>query len=229
HDVCLQNLPVVFAIDRAGIVGEDGATHNGIFDMAFLRHMPNIVLMAPKDEEELQNMLYTALSHNGPIAIRYHKGHGKGMGLDASFKKIEIGRSEVVYTSHLPAGKAGLSSPTSHLVIFAIGSMVNPAIEAAKLAERKGISSTVVNARFIKPLDEKLILQLAKESDKIITIEEGVLDGGFGSAIAELLADKGVEKPLKRFGLPSKFIEHGARAQILDLYGLTSEKIASAF
>ncbi|MFH1709518.1 MAG: 1-deoxy-D-xylulose-5-phosphate synthase, partial [bacterium] len=182
HDVCLQNLPVVFAIDRAGIVGEDGATHNGIFDMAFLRHIPNIVLMAPKDEEELQNMLYTALGHNGPIAIRYPKGQGKGMGLDVSFKKIEIGKSEVVYTSHLPAA--------SHLVIFAVGSMVHPAVEAAKLAEIKGISSTVVDARFIKPLDEELILRLAKESDKIITIEEGVLDGGFGSAIAELLADK---------------------------------------
>jgi 1-deoxy-D-xylulose-5-phosphate synthase len=222
HDVCLQSLPVVFAIDRAGIVGEDGATHNGIFDIAFLRHIPNMTLMAPKDENELQQMLYSAVNHDGPVAIRYPRGQGKGVVLDASFVKIEIGKSEVVYTSHF-------SSPISHLVIFAIGSMVYPSIEAANLAEAKGISSIVVNARFVKPLDKELIIRLAKGSDKVVTVEEGVLEGGFGSAVAELLDDNDVQKPLKRMGLPSKFIEHGTRNQILDLYGLTAEKIASAF
>ena len=222
HDVCLQNLPVVFAIDRAGIVGEDGATHNGIFDIAYLRHIPNLTLMAPKDENELQHMLAAAIDHNGPIAIRYPRGQGVGVGLDAGFKQIEIGKAEVVYTSHL-------SSPISNLVVYAIGSMVYPAVEAAKLAEKNGICSTVVNARFAKPLDKELILKLAKASDKIVTVEEGVLDGGFGSAIAELLLDNGIDKPLKRIGLPSKFIEHGKRAQILDIYRLTPEKIASAF
>ncbi len=222
HDVCLQNLPVVFAIDRAGIVGEDGATHNGIFDIAYLRHIPDLTLMAPKDENELQHMLAAAIDHNGPIAIRYPRGQGIGIGLDAGFKKIEIGKAEIVYTSHL-------SSPTSHLLIIAIGSMVYPAIEAAKLSEKNGISSTVVNARFAKPLDNELIIKLTKESDKVVTVEEGVLDGGFGSAITELLSDQGLEKPVKRIGLPSQFIEHGKRAQILDIYGLTPGKIASAF
>ncbi len=222
HDVCLQNLPVVFAIDRAGIVGEDGATHNGIFDMAYLRHMPNMVVMAPKDENELQHMLATAIDHNGPIAVRYPRGQGMGVGLDAGLKKIEIGKAEMVYESKI-------QGPKTKQVIFAIGSMVYPAIEAAKIAEARSISSMVVNARFIKPLDEELILRLAKESDKMITVEEGVLEGGFGSAVAELLIDKGINKPIRRIGLPSKFIEHGTRAEILDLYGLTAEKIASAF
>jgi 1-deoxy-D-xylulose-5-phosphate synthase len=229
HDVCLQNLPVVFAIDRAGIVGEDGATHNGIFDIAFLRHIPNMTLMAPKDENELLQMLYTAVNHDGPIAIRYPRAQGMGTGLDASFVKIEIGKSEVAYTSQLSSPIPALPAGRSHLVIFAIGSMVYPSIEAAKLAEAKSISSIVVNARFVKPLDKELIIRLAKGSDKVVTVEEGVLEGGFGSAVAELLDDSDVQKPVKRMGLPSKFIEHGTRNQILDLYGLTAEKIASAF
>jgi 1-deoxy-D-xylulose-5-phosphate synthase len=222
HDVCLQNLPVVFAIDRAGIVGEDGATHNGIFDIAFMRHMPNIVFMAPKDGNELQNMLYTALHHSGPVAFRYPRGAAIGASMDGMLKELPIGKAEIVYTSKI-------QNPIVKQVIFALGSMVYPAVEAAKLAETKGINSTVVNARFVKPLDAELIIQLAKGSDKIVTVEEGVLEGGFGSAVAELLADRDIEKPIKRIGLPSKFIEHGTRAQILDIYGLTAEKIASSF
>ena len=221
HDVCLQNLPVVFAIDRAGIVGEDGATHNGIFDIAYMRHIPNMTLMAPKDENELQHMLYTAADHGGPVAVRYPRGQGVGMGLDAGLEKIEIGKAEIVYKSKIQSSK-------SKQVIIALGSMVYPSIEAAKIAEARGISSTVVNARFVKPLDEELIIELAKGSDKIVTVEEGVLEGGFGSAVVELLDDNDVRRPVKRIGLPSKFIEHGTRAQILDLYGLTSEKIASS-
>ena len=231
HDVCLQGLPVVLAIDRAGIVGEDGATHNGIFDIAFLRSMPNMVLMAPKDENELQSMLATAIDHDGPIAIRYPRGQGMGIGLDASLGKVEIGKGEVVYRSQITNNKSQTNpnDKNSKQVIVALGSMVYTAIEAAKLAEAKGISSTVVNARFAKPLDEDLIIKLSKEADSIVTVEEGVLDGGFGSAVAEVLLDHGINKPIKRLGLPSKFIEHGTRNQILDRYGLTAEKIASVF
>lgn len=219
HDVCLQGSPVTFAIDRAGIVGEDGATHNGIFDMAYLRHMPGMVVAAPKDENELQQMLFTATRHNGPFAIRYPRGQGPGAKMDADLRSIEIGKAEVAYAS---AGGDGTA-------VFAIGSMVQPAMEAAKLAESRGVRSTVVNARFVKPLDKELLMKLAKTAEKIITIEEGVLDGGFGSAVSELLIDNGINKPIKRLGLPDKFIEHGKRAEILDQYGLTPEKIASVF
>lgn len=221
HDVCLQGLPVVFAVDRAGIVGEDGATHNGIFDVAYLRHMPQIVVMAPKDENELQHMLYTALDHDGPVAIRYPRGQGMGVRMDNEFKKIDIGKAEIVHRSAIASRKPQL--------VVALGSMVYPAVEAAKSAEARGISSVVLNARYAKPLDEELMISLAEEADKIVTVEEGVLDGGFGSAVVELLIDKGIQKPVKRIGLPSAFIEHGARNKILEMYGLTAEKIASAF
>jgi 1-deoxy-D-xylulose-5-phosphate synthase len=222
HDVCLQGLPVIFAVDRAGIVGEDGATHNGIFDIAYLRSMPGLVVMAPKDVDELSNMLISALSYNLPVAIRYPRGQGPDVKVNDKFGNIELGKAEIVYTSQL-------SSPASHLVIFAFGSMVYPAIAAAKMAEKNGKGSIVVNARFAKPLDAELIIRLSKEAGKIITVEEGVLDGGFGSAVVELLADNGIKKDITRLGLPSKFIEHGKRAEILDMYGLSPEKMASVF
>jgi len=222
QDVCLQGLPVIFAVDRAGIVGEDGATHNGIFDIAYLRTMPNMTIMAPKDPGELKSMLYAAVKHDGPVAIRYPRGQSIGVGQEAGSEKIKIGKGEVVYHSHL-------SSPTSNLTVFALGSMVHPAIEAAKLAEAKGIASTVVNARFAKPIDNELILKLAKTSAKVVTIEEGIIDGGFGCAVSDLLLENGMDVPIKRLGLPDKFIEHGKRSEILDQYGLTAEKIASAF
>jgi len=197
HDVALQNLPVVFAVDRAGIVGEDGATHNGIFDMAYLRCIPNLTIMAPSDDLELEEMLEYAVKHDGPIAIRYPRGIAQ------------------------PAQKSPVPSSQSPVVIIAIGSMVYPAREAAqKLGNAK-----VINARFIKPLDQELVINAVKGAEKIVTVEEGVLDGGFGSAVAELLADKGIKAPLIRIGLPDKFIEHGKREQILKLYGLTAEEI----
>lgn len=211
HDVCLQNLPVVFALDRAGIVGEDGATHNGIFDMAYLRTIPNLVVMAPKDEVEFQNMLYTATEYDGPIAVRYPRGKGPGAKLSTEFKKIKIGQAEAVWQS----GSLG------SCVIFAIGSMVSPAVEAAKKLE----DAVVINARFVKPLDKELILKYAKEAKQVVTVEEGTLQGGFGSAVVELLQDNGINVPVKRIGLPDEFIEHGTRPQMLDIYGLTAEKI----
>jgi 1-deoxy-D-xylulose-5-phosphate synthase len=199
HDVCLQNLPVVFAIDRAGIVGEDGATHNGIFDIAYLRCLPNMTVMAPGDGKELEEMLEYAVKHNGPIAIRYPRGEAQAR------EKIENGKSKM----------------ENRIAIIAIGSMVYPAREAAqKLGNAK-----VINARFIKPLDKGLILNAVKGAEKIVTVEEGVLDGGFGSAVAELLVDEKVNIPILRLGLPSEFIEHGKRDQMLEKYGLTAEGI----
>jgi 1-deoxy-D-xylulose-5-phosphate synthase len=208
HDVALQKLPVIFCLDRGGVVGEDGPTHHGLFDLAYLRLIPDIVVMAPKDENEFQHMLYTAANFNGPIAVRYPRGAGPGAGLDAEFKSLEIGKGEV-------------DCEGNGTVIIAVGSMVYPAVEAAKLLG----GATVINARFVKPLDKDLILDAVKSADKIVTVEEGVLDGGFGSAVLELLAEEGINKPVERIGLPTKFIEQGKRSELLEIYGLTSQKI----
>ena len=204
HDVCLQNLPVVFAIDRAGIVGEDGATHQGIFDLAYLRCLPNMVIMAPGDDKELEMMLEFAAGYDGPIAVRYPRSEAKGLGVKSS-PRIELGRGEIVF-----------GAQHQKTCIIAVGSMVAPSIEAAeKLGQAK-----VINARFVKPLDKELILSSVKDCDLVVTVEEGVLDGGFGSAVMEL-----VNGPVLRIGLPGEFIEHGKREQLLEKYGLTAEGI----
>jgi 1-deoxy-D-xylulose-5-phosphate synthase len=220
HDVCLQNLPVVFAVDRAGVVGEDGATHNGIFDLAFLRSLPNMVVMAPKDENELQHMLNTAIKHEGPIAIRYPRGSGSGHELEGELTRLEMGRGESMK-------KSKIQNPKSKLCIIAIGSMVYPSVEAAHLLEKDNLSSTVINARFVKPLDKELILKEARIADRVVTVEEGVLDGGFGSAVLELLTDNNINVPALRIGIPSEFVVHGKREQVLEKYGLTAEGICS--
>ncbi|MGB9613560.1 MAG: 1-deoxy-D-xylulose-5-phosphate synthase, partial [Candidatus Margulisiibacteriota bacterium] len=218
HDVCLQNLPVVFAIDRAGIVGEDGATHNGIFDLAYLRVIPNLVVMAPRDEKELQDMLATALSYTGPVAVRYPKGTGPGTELSCKFSLLEIGRAELV--------RKYQSKVARKVCIIALGSMVYPTLEAAQKLESEGIAAVkVINARFVKPLDRELIVESARKCDLLVTIEEGVLEGGFGSAVLELLEKEKVCVPILRIGLPSAFIEHGKREQILERYQLTAEGI----
>ncbi|HLD34753.1 MAG TPA: 1-deoxy-D-xylulose-5-phosphate synthase, partial [Patescibacteria group bacterium] len=218
HDVCLQNLPVIFAIDRAGIVGEDGATHNGVFDIAFLRNLPNMVVMAPKNENELQQMLYTATKAFQACAIRYPRGSGPQCEIEAELNEIEIGKGEIVFDSNL-------KSPNSKLCIISLGSMVQPSIDASKMLEKDKIAATVINARFVTPIDKDLILKGIKNADKIITVEEGVLDGGFGSAVLELLSEAKINTPIKRFGLPCKFIEHGKRDFILSKYGLDAEGI----
>ncbi|MBU1027244.1 MAG: 1-deoxy-D-xylulose-5-phosphate synthase [Candidatus Margulisbacteria bacterium] len=218
HDVCLQNLPVVFCLDRAGIVGEDGPTHHGLFDMAYLRSIPNMVVMSPKDENEFQHMLYTATNHNGPIAVRYPRGKGPGVELEEGNRELEIGKGEIVFKSPIPSSQ-------SPVTLISIGSMVYPSIEAAKMLEKDGVAATVINARFVKPLDKDLILEAVKSADRIVTVEEGVLDGGFGSAILELLAEAGIAKKVKCFGLPAKFIEQGKRVDLLEKYGLTAERI----
>ncbi|MFC1511373.1 1-deoxy-D-xylulose-5-phosphate synthase [Candidatus Margulisiibacteriota bacterium] len=215
HDVCLQNLPVVFCLDRAGVVGEDGPTHHGCFDLAYLRPIPNMVVMAPKDENELQQMLLTAVNHNGPIAIRYPRGSGPGVKLDSDLEQLMIGKAEVV--------RKGTENKGT--VLIALGSMVYPSIEAAKLLKQDGIDATVINARFVKPLDKKLILEQVKSADRIVTVEEGVLEGGFGSAVLELLAEENISKPVQRIGLPTKFIEQAKRSELLETYGLTAKGI----
>ncbi len=210
HDVCLQKVPVVFAIDRAGIVGEDGPTHHGAFDIVFLRMIPNIVIMAPKDENELQDMLMTAIYADCPCALRYPRGEAVGAKMDKNPKKISIGKAEL-----LADGK--------DVAIFAVGNMVHPSLLAARKLEAFGIKSTVVNARFIKPLDEEMIRKVIGYTKKIVTVEEGVLKGGFGSGISELLSSEKVS--VKSIGLPDVFIEHGSCSELREKYGLSVEGI----
>jgi len=212
HDVALQKLPVVFGIDRGGLVGEDGPTHHGSFDLSYLRLIPNFTIMAPKDENELQHMLYSALRYSGPVAIRYPRSSGEGVNLDWDFKEI-------------PFGKAELLKDGKDVTVIAIGNTVYKALKVAEELEKEDISLAVINARFVKPLDENLILDFAKKTGKIITVEENTLIGGFGSAVCEFLADKNVSVKIKRIGLPDKFIEHGDLKTLKKNYGLTSEYI----
>ncbi|MFA5114087.1 MAG: 1-deoxy-D-xylulose-5-phosphate synthase [Candidatus Margulisiibacteriota bacterium] len=213
HDVCLQNLPVTFAVDRGGIVGEDGATHNGILDLAYLRSIPNMTVMAPGDDAELAPMLGFAVNHSGPISLRYPRGSAQLIERKSS-PEIALGKGEIVYRAPLPSSQ-------SPITIIAVGSMVAPAIEAAK---RFG-NGRVINARFVKPLDRELIVNSAKDSGLLVTVEEGGLDGGFGSAVLELLEQEQVSVKTLRLGLPSAFIEHGRREDVLAKYGLTGEGI----
>ncbi len=210
HDVCLQNLPVVFALDRAGVVGEDGPTHHGVFDIVFLRMIPNMVVMAPKDENELQNMLKTAIYAGCPCTLRYPRGKVVGVKLDKTITK-------------LPIGKAEMLADGEDVAILAIGSMVHPSLLAARQLETFGIKATVVNMRFIKPLDKEMIKKVVGYTNKIVTVEEGVLSGGFGSSISELLASD--EVFIKSIGLPDKFIEYGSCSELRDKYGLNVEGI----
>jgi 1-deoxy-D-xylulose-5-phosphate synthase len=213
HDVCLQELPVVFALDRAGIVGEDGETHQGLFDLSYLRHLPNLVVMAPKDENELRDMLFTAVDHPGPIALRYPRGKGEGVAFSSTLSKVPIGKAEV-----LRQGK--------DLLILALGVSVYPALAAAKELEKHGFSATVVNARFVKPLDEAQILSLAAKHGRVLTVEENVVAGGFGSAVLELMADRGLfGVTVKRLGIPDVFVEHGTQDILRKKYGLDAPGI----
>lgn len=223
HDVCLQNLPVVFCLDRAGIVGDDGPTHNGVFDIAYLRHLPNMTVMAPMNGTELERMLRFAIQHDGPISIRYPRAAADNReNIDGT--EIKMGKGEVVYKpsplTPLPKGEG------KKILIVAIGSMVVPSIESAKQLESNDHSVSVINARFVKPLDKDLILAEARKADLVVTVEEGCLMGGFGSAVMELFEGHGITRPLKRIGFPDKFIEAGKRDFILDRYGLNASGIA---
>jgi len=213
-DVCLQNLPVVFALDRAGVVGNDGPTHHGIFDLSYLRVFPNITVMAPKDENELCHMLVTALESAGPAALRYPRGNGYGVPLDQQLTPLPIGKGEVLREG-------------DHGAILAVGTMVYPALEAADKLAAVGIGLTVVNARFIKPLDHELILELAGKTGVIFTVEENAVEGGFGSAVLELLEGEGLDGVrVRRLGFPDQYIEQGEQRELRALYGLDAEGIA---
>jgi 1-deoxy-D-xylulose-5-phosphate synthase len=214
HDVCLQNLPVVFAIDRGGIVGDDGKTHQGTFDISYLTLIPNMVVAAPKDENELQHLLYTAVKARRPMAVRYPRSHGLGVKLDSDLHEIPIGKGEVV--------KYG-----DGMAILALGASVAPSLEAANKLALKGIEATVVNARFAKPLDKELITELASQTKNIVTVEENVLTGGFGSSVISLLQESGLnDVKIKNIGIPDEFVEHGTQAILRAKYGLDANGIA---
>ncbi|MGG3737915.1 1-deoxy-D-xylulose-5-phosphate synthase [Aeribacillus pallidus] len=214
HDICRQNLNVFIGIDRAGLVGADGETHQGVYDIAFLRHLPNIVLMMPKDENEGQHMVYTALNYDdGPIAMRFPRGNGYGVPLDDQLKEIPIGSWNVL--------KEG-----NEAVILTFGTTIPMALEASHLLEKQGISVKVVNARFIKPMDEALLTEILEQQLPILTIEEAVLQGGFGSAVLEFAQEKGYHNAvIQRMGIPDRFIEHGSVKELLREVGLTVDHI----
>ena len=215
HDVCLQNLDVTFALDRAGLVGADGATHQGLYDVSYLRALPNIVVMAPKDENELQQMLKTAVEYPGPAALRYPRGNGFGVPLDQDLKSIQIGESELLRDG-------------DRLVVVALGTLVHAALEAAEELGADGISAAVVNARFAKPLDKARIVALAKRCGAVLTVEEHGAQGGFGGAVLEALAEAGVAVPVRILAVPDVLIEQGNPTNQLHRLGLDAPGIAAA-
>lgn len=220
HDICMQNLHVVFAMDRAGIVGEDGPTQHGVFDISFLRPIPNMKLMAPKDEEELRHMLYTAVYMDGPVGLRYPRGKGLGVPLSREFQKLEVGKAELIHPATLEEAEV------QECVILAYGSMVAQACIAAQELAQEGIRVAVVNARWAKPLDEELILRLARRVGRLVTVEDHMIAGGFGSAVLELLERHALKDVgIRLVGLPDKLVEHGAPTILRELYGLSSAHV----
>ena len=216
HDVCLQNLPVRFMIDRGGLVGEDGPTHHGVFDLSYLRQLPNMVIMAPKDENELRHMIKTALDHScGPIAVRYPRSDGVGVAMDQELLSIPIGSWETLQEG-------------DDVVLLAVGSTVYPSLEVSRLLKKEGFSVGVINARFVKPLDFESLEKIASQYKFIFTLEENVLAGGFGSAVVEFFVDHNLyDVKVKRIGLPDAFVEHGAQGLLRENCGLSPDKIAN--
>ena len=213
QDVCLQNLPVVFALDRGGIVGEDGPTHHGLFDFSYLRHIPNLIVMAPKDENEFRHMIKTAIDCPGPVAIRYPRGKGGGVKRETTLKSIDIAKGEVLREGE-------------KVLILAIGSTVYPSVHAAERLEKAGISAAVINSQFLKPLDGELLSEWAIRIEKVLTVEENVLQGGFGSAVLELFQERGLlSVQVKRLGIPDLFVEHGSQHLLRAKYGINEEGI----
>ena len=213
HDICLPNIPVILALDRAGIVGEDGPTHQGLFDLSFLRPLPNLIIMAPKDERELRDMIFSALTYNRPVAIRYPRGAGVGVSLSGEAQIVPLGQGEI-----LREGK--------DVAILALGNTVYPAMEAAERLAFKGKSAEVINARFLKPLDGRLLSRVAQRFSRVVTVEENMAQGGFGSAVMEELHQLragGVR--VRSLGIPDRFVEHGPSKRIRNLYGLDAEGI----
>ena len=221
HDICVQNLHVVFALDRAGIVGEDGHTQHGNFDVAYMRIIPNMKVMAPKDENELRHMLYTAIYMDGPVSLRYPRGKALGVPLDAELRMLEVGKAELLSPSTIEEAER------QDCVILAYGTAVAQAEQAARELAAQDLQVAVVNARWAKPLDEELITRLAKRTRRIVTVEDHVVAGGFGSAVLELLEARGLltEVEVRLIGYPDTFIEHGAPSILKELYGLSSAHI----
>ena len=217
HDICIQKLPVFFCLDRAGIVGADGPTHQGMYDIAYLRCIPNIVVMAPKDEAELQRMIVTGVNYqDGAIAMRYPRGSGVGVPLmDEGWESVEIGKGEILRNG-------------DDLLLVGYGTQVYPALQVAEILSEHGIEATVVNARFVKPLDTDLIVPLAKRIGRVVTFEEGCLMGGFGSAVLEALQEHGVQMPVKRFGVPDILVDHATPDQSKSSLGLSSPQMAES-
>ena len=213
HDVCLQNLPVTLCLDRGGLVGEDGPTHHGVFDLSYLRTMPGMTVFVPKDENELRDMLYTAVHMDSPTAIRYPRGAGLGVELTKGFREIEIGKAEIL-------------SEGDDVALLGVGTMVDAAKKAAVMLGEKGVRASVVNMRFVKPIDTAIVDMAAKKNKLIVTLEENVLPGGFGSAVAEYMADAGHGTPLLRIGIPDRFVSQGAKSKLLESCGLLPEQIA---
>ncbi|HKP45275.1 MAG TPA: 1-deoxy-D-xylulose-5-phosphate synthase [Pyrinomonadaceae bacterium] len=214
HDVCIQNLNVKFCLDRGGVAGGDGPTHHGLLDIAYLRAVPNLVMMAPKDEGEMRDMLHTMLEHNGPAAMRYPRGNGVGVPIDQSPALLEIGKGEILRDG-------------GEIAIVAYGSMVHPSLQAAENLAKEKIETTVVNARFVKPLDAQLLLALAQTKRLIVTVEEAYLAGGFGSAVLELLEENGLQDKVRvvRMGIPDRLVTHGDAKLLLAKYGLDADGI----
>ena len=214
HDVGIQKLPVTFVLDRAGVVGADGPTHQGQYDISYLRAVPNFTVMAPKDEAELQRMLVTAIHHDGPCALRIPRGEGEGVPLaEEGFEPVQIGRGELL-------------TDGDDLLIVAYGAMVHPALATAGLLQEQGVRAAVINARFLRPLDEALILPMARRIGRVVTMEEGALPGGFGAAVVESLSDHGLAVPVLRIGIPDKLVDHASPAQSKQALGLTPPQIA---
>jgi 1-deoxy-D-xylulose-5-phosphate synthase len=213
HDVSLQKLHVVFVLDRAGLVGADGPTHHGTFDLTYLRLVPGMTIMAPKDEAELRNMLYTAVEHcDGPVAVRYPRGSALGVPLIDGFEKIEIGKAETLI-------------PGDDVALLALGSMVDYSLKAAELLKREGINAEVINMRFAKPLDTAILDEVSEKFSKIVTLEENNLPGGFGSAVVEYFNDKNYKNNILRIGLPDNFVDHGTQAELHHLLDIDPEGI----
>ena len=212
HDVCLPNLPVTIALDRSGVVGDDGPTHHGVFDLAFLRFIPNLVVMAPADENELQHMLHTALSHHGPVVLRYPRGNGEGVALEPDFRRLEIGRGTVLREG-------------TDVLLLPIGNRVGPALAAAARLEAQGIDAAVINPRFLKPLDSDLIADWAARTGRVVTVEDNCVQGGFGSAVLEALNERGLHLPVRRLGYEDRFSEHGPQAVLWRAAGIDADGI----
>lgn len=207
HDICLQKLPVILAVDRAGIVGEDGPTHHGVFDISFLSNIPNLIFMAPKDPEELKEMMRLAVKSNSPVAIRYPREKMESMCYERD--EIQIGKWE-----KLGEGK--------DVAIFAVGNTVYPSLKAAEVLQKKGISAAVINARFINPLDHEVIEEFGKKIGKIVTVEDGILKGGFGSLVLTHLSNNGIQVKIRMIGVPNEFVEHGLQSLLRDKYGISA-------